>query len=62
MEKYEDHYYVEIDKAEDADEVDLFKYDEEPDNGDYWDEEDYYDFPEDNEDGLFDPMEKEDIP
>ena len=24
-----------------------------------WDEEDYYDFPEDNEDGLFDPMEKE---
>ncbi len=27
-----------------------------------WDEYDYYDFPEDNEDGLFDPMEKEDIP
>ena len=27
-----------------------------------WDEYDYYDFPEDNEDGLFDPMEKEDMP
>ena len=26
---------------------------------DYWDEEDCYDFPEDDEDGLFDPMEAE---
>jgi hypothetical protein len=36
-------------------------YDEEPDEGDYWfdEEEDCYDFPEDNEDGLFDPMEAE---
>jgi hypothetical protein len=26
---------------------------------DYYEEEDCYDFPEDNEDGLFDPMEAE---
>jgi hypothetical protein len=29
---------------------------------DYYEEEDCYDFPEDDGDGLFDPMEKEDIP
>ena len=37
-------------------------YDEEPDQDSPWDEYDYYDFPEDNEDGLFDPMEKEEDP
>ena len=35
---------------------------EDPEPEDEYDEEDYYDFPEDDEDGLFDPMEKEDIP
>ena len=50
----EHNYNLAVDDEEFSEIIDLIEEDEE-----YWDEDDYFDLPEDDGEGFFDPMEKE---